>query len=75
MIPTPTFFGLCPLDAVQAYPEGVSSRPPPKATGQDLGNGTTATSGGRIRTSKRREADHGKESVRPKGGGVLSAAR
>ena len=26
-------FGLCPLDAVHAYPEGVPSRPPPKARG------------------------------------------
>jgi len=40
-------FGLCPLDAVHAYPEGVPARPPPKASERDLGKGTTATSGGR----------------------------
>jgi len=65
-------FGLCPLDAVHASPEGVPSRPPPKASGRDLGKGTTATSGGRSpHLEEAGLADHGKESVRPQGGGGL----
>jgi hypothetical protein len=39
------------------------------------GRGPQPRLGGGVCTSKRREADHGKESVRPQGGGVLSAAR
>ena len=56
-------------------PKGVPSRPTPSATGRDLRKGTQTCYGGGVRTSKRRAADSGKESVRPKGGGVLSAAR
>jgi hypothetical protein len=69
------FLLICPLDAVHACPEGVPSRPTPKATGQNLRKGTQTCFGAGVRTSKRRVADLGKESVRPKGGGALSAAR
>lgn len=48
----------------------------PRREDWDLRKGTTATSGGRSPHLKEaRIADHGKESVRPEGGGVLSAAR
>src|SRR5260370_38005985 len=63
------FLLVCPLDAVHACPEGVPSRPTPKATGQNLRKGTPSCLGQGVRT------DFGKESVRPKGGGVLSAVR
>ncbi len=56
-------------------PEGVPSRPTPSATGRDLRKGTQTRFGAGVHTSERREADHGKESVRPEGGGALSAAR
>lgn len=56
-------------------PEGVPSRPTPKATGRNLRKGTIACLGGGVRTLQRRVAVSGKESVRPKGVGVLSAAR
>jgi hypothetical protein len=69
------FLLVCPLSAVHADPTGVPSRPTPSATGQDLGKGTQTCYGGGVRTSQRREADSGKESVRPQGVGVLSAAR
>jgi len=69
------FFWLCPLSAVHACPTGVPSRPTPSASGKNLWKGTTACLGGGVRTSKRRAADSWKESVRPKGVGVLSAAR
>jgi hypothetical protein len=41
----------------------------------NLWKGTHTCFGAGVRTSKRRVADSGKESVRPKGVGVLSAAR
>jgi hypothetical protein len=69
------FLLVCPLDAVQACPTGVPSRPTPSATGQNLRKGTQTCFGAGVHTSKRRVADFGKESVRPKGGGALSAAR
>jgi hypothetical protein len=53
-------------------PKGVPSRPTPSATGQNLGKGTQTCFGAGVRTLQRRAADFGKESVRPKGGGVLS---
>jgi hypothetical protein len=40
-----------------------------------IGRRTIHCLGGGVRTSQRREADYGKESVRPKGGGALSAGR
>jgi hypothetical protein len=69
------FLLVCPLSAVHACPEGVPSRPTPKATGRNLRKGTIACLGGGVRTLQRRVAVSGKESVRPKGVGVLSAAR
>src|SRR5258707_12227027 len=68
------FFWLCPLSAVHACPEGVPSRPTPSATGQNLRKGPKLALG---QESAPLEARSGfwKESVRPKGGGVLSAAR
>ncbi|HEY4045627.1 MAG TPA: hypothetical protein VGM27_02070, partial [Acidobacteriaceae bacterium] len=69
------FLLVCPLSAVHACPEGVSSRPTPKATGRNLRKGTIACLGGGVRTLQRRVAVSGKESVRPKGVGVVSAAR
>jgi hypothetical protein len=69
------FLLVCPLDAVHACPTGVPSRPTPEATGQNLRKGTQTRYGAGVRTSQRRVADFGKESVRPKGGGALSAAR
>jgi hypothetical protein len=69
------FFWLCPLSAVHACPEGVPTRATPSATGQNLWKGTQTCFGGGVHTSQRRVADSGKESVRPKGVGVLSAAR
>ena len=49
-------------------------RPTPKASGRDLWRGTRACLGEES-TPERRGANVWKESVRPKGGGVLSAAR
>src|ERR1700722_5746648 len=69
------FLLICPLDAVHACPTGVPSRPTPKATGHNLRKGTQTRYGAGVRTSQRRVADFGMESVRPKGGGALSAAR
>src|SRR5271163_2300708 len=69
------FFWLCPLSAVHACPEGVPSPAPPEASGRNLWKGTQTCFGGGVRTSKRREADSGKESVRPKGGAAGGAAR
>jgi hypothetical protein len=67
------------LSAVHACPEGVPSRPTPKATGQDLRKGTTARLGKESAPLERRIADFGKESARPKGGcferGTLNADR
>jgi hypothetical protein len=53
----------------------VPSRPTPKATGQNLRKGTHTCFGAGVRTSQRRVVDSVKGSVRPKGGGALSAAR
>jgi hypothetical protein len=53
----------------------VPSRPTPSATGQNLRKGTQLALGQESAPLERRAADSGKESVRPKGGGVLSAAR
>src|ERR1700737_1106129 len=69
------FLLVCPLSAVHACPTGVPSRPTPSATGWNLRKGTQTRYGAGVRTSQRRVADFGKESVRPKGGGALSAAR
>ena len=69
------FLLVCPLSAVHACPTGVPSRPTPSATGENLRKGTQTCYGVGVRTSKRRVADSWKESVRPKGVGVLSAAR
>jgi hypothetical protein len=70
------FLLFCPLSAVHACPTGVPSRSTPSATGWNLWKGTqTCYVGTGVRTSKRRTAESWKESVRPKGGGVLSAAR
>src|SRR6202022_1008529 len=69
------FLLVCPLSAVHACPTGVPSRPTPSATGWNLRKGTPACLGQGVRTLQRRVADSRKESVRPKGGGVLSAAR
>ena len=56
-------------------PEGCAVPSPPKASGVDLRKGTRACLGAGVRTSQRRAADSGKESVRPKGGDVPGAAR
>src|ERR1700736_5178199 len=56
------FFLVCPLDAVHACPEGVPSRPTPKATGQNLRKGTQTCFGAGVRTLQRRVADSGRES-------------
>ena len=45
------FFWVCPLSAVHACPEGVPSRPTPKATELDLWKGTPACLGEGVRTS------------------------
>jgi hypothetical protein len=63
------------LSAVHACPKGVPSRPTPEATGRNLRKGTQTCYGEGVRTLQGRIADFEKESVRPKGGGVLSAAR
>src|ERR1700722_9410634 len=54
------FLLVCPLSAVHACPEGVPSRPTPKATGQNLRKGTQTRYGAGVRTSQRRVADFGK---------------
>jgi hypothetical protein len=69
------FLLICPLSAVHACPTGVPSRPTPSAIGQNLRKGTHTCFGAGVRTWQRRVADCEKESVRPKGGGALSAAR
>ena len=56
-------------------PGGCAVATTPSATGQNLRKGTQTRYGAGVRTSQRRVADFGKESVRPKGGGALSAAR
>ena len=66
------FLKVCPLDAVHACPEGVPSRPTPKASGRDLWKGTRASLGGGVHTES---SNLWKESVRPPGVGALSAAR
>src|SRR5579859_3654321 len=58
------FLLVCPLDAVHACPTGVPSRSTPKATGQNLRKGTQTRFGAGVRTSERRVADSGNESVR-----------
>jgi len=45
------FLLVCPLSAVHACPEGVPSRPTPKATGQNLRKGTRTCFGAGVRTS------------------------
>src|SRR6266700_3942999 len=62
-----------PLGAVHACPEGVPARPTPKATEEVFRKGTQACLGGRSPKPERREANFGRESVRPTGGGALSA--
>jgi hypothetical protein len=67
------FLKVCPLDAVHACPEGVPSRPTPKASGRDLWKGTTACLGEESAPAKGQNL--WRESVRPLGVGALSAAR
>jgi hypothetical protein len=49
--------------------------PLPRRLDGNLRKGTQTCFGAGVRTLQRRLADSGKESVRPKGGGALSAAR
>jgi hypothetical protein len=49
--------------------------PLPRRLDGICGRGPGLAMGTGVRTSSRRVADSGKESVRPKGGGALSAAR
>jgi hypothetical protein len=69
------FLLVCPLSAVHACPKGVPLRLTPEATGRNLRKGTTACLGEGVRTFEGALRIAKKESVRPKGGGVLSAAR
>jgi hypothetical protein len=69
------FFWLCPLSAVHAQPNGCA------VATHSLGDWTESAEGDpnsflghESAPRERRVADFGKESVRPKGGGVLSAA-
>jgi hypothetical protein len=54
---------------------GCGAPSPPEATGRNLRKGPQTRFGAGVRTLKGREADSGKESVRPKGGDVFGAAR
>lgn len=68
-------FWFVPLSAVHAYPTGVSRDPLPRRLDGICGRGPKLVLGKESTPRRGAIADFGKESVRPKGGGVLSAAR
>ena len=73
-----SFFEVCPLDAVHACPEGVPSRPTPKASGRDLWKGTTSLPRGRSPHLKGSESLEGERASAGRGcfeRGTLNANR